>query len=184
MMTSKLHCCQTPESSYQVFSLFFMFLCPKAIYHSFLFSSPQYQFLSFAHLYHCLPSCSLKSLTASGFDKITSFFGMAFIALFFHPRPQMETLWFSFPRSYRLKERRSVNEFLGKFCTVSTSQKHIWLPTREGSYTLHFSMVLHFNCTSTNTKALSYSWQLLMDFGTILFLRVRPVIKDIPSHML
>lgn len=38
-------------------------LCPKAL--AILFFcvlTPQYQFLSFAHSYHCLPSCSLKSL--------------------------------------------------------------------------------------------------------------------------
>lgn len=45
---------------------------------------PHYQFLSFAHSYHCLPSCSFKSLAClSALIKIASF--LAFIFLSFFP---------------------------------------------------------------------------------------------------
>lgn len=111
MITSKPHCCQTPESSCQVFSLTaphpdFMAYVQKPFYFVLL---PHYQFLSFALV--SLSPVLLFQVTRPllALIRIASF--LAFISQFFPSRPQMQTLMFSFPRSYKLKERQNVKDF-------------------------------------------------------------------------
>lgn len=88
-----------------------------------MFSSTLYQFLSFAHLYHCLPSCSRKSLICLRLRyKLLHFWLLSRSLFSFLSRSQMETTWFSFPRSYRLKKRHNVKEFFRRF--LQYGRKH------------------------------------------------------------
>lgn len=94
--------------------------------HFILFSSLT---INFSHSPTCIivsrPALSSHS-PAFGFDE--NHFILAFISQFFPSRPQMETLWFSFPRSYKLKERQNVKDFFDVSAIFSCSSHHTLTP--------------------------------------------------------